>query len=165
MSSVLSTGRFRNFRRGQFTSESREFRLCNFDCTTLQRIRSQNTLYRIHEREPQVHADMRLVAINRASFNLRSLWTWGNFLISDRTDKKNWRQFVNLLVKIGFANDHHVTLLGCLDVEERRFARNNRQDSHKFPGDSRVKVVLPCKRKNKVSRWDFEKVVNYRFVD
>lgn len=83
--------------------------------------------------------------------------------------QKNWRQFVNLPVKISFANDHHVTLFSCFNVEEWRFSRNNRQDSDKFPGDSRVEVVLPCKRKNnRVPRWDFarfEKVVNYRFVD
>ena len=49
---------------------------------------------------------------------------------------------IYLLVKVGFANDDHVTLFRCLDIEEWRFARDNRQHSNKLTGEGCVQVVL-----------------------
>ena len=47
-----------------------------------------------------------------------------------------------LLVKVGFADDNHVTLFGCLDVEEWRFSSDNRQHADKLAREGCVQVVL-----------------------
>lgn len=54
-----------------------------------------------------------------------------------------------LHVKVGLADYNHVTLLGCLDIEEGRFSSDNCQDANKLTGEGRVQVVLKIKFKAK----------------
>jgi len=49
---------------------------------------------------------------------------------------------IYLLVKVGFANDDNVTLFCCLDIEEWRFSRDNRQNANKLTREGSVQVVL-----------------------